>query len=100
MGYARAYEMTLHLGLDGAVRDHLAYNLYPPAPASMEAPCIAACALCAAGDHEATIELPFGTLRAGQLVTEITAGQLVDDLRLEAIVAALVDLDASEEAVQ
>ena len=59
---------------------HLAYNFIPPQPPELLEYALEALDACKAGDSERVIKFPGGV--------EVTAGQLIEDLRLSDLVEA------------
>ncbi len=65
--------------LEAALAWHLAHNFIPPQPAELLEYCLEAVDACRAGDDGRVLSLPGMT---------ITAGQLIEDLRLNDLVEA------------
>lgn len=63
-----------------AIAWHLANNFIPPQAPELSDYCIEAVNACTAGDSERVIKFPGGG--------EVTAGQLIEDLRLNELVEA------------
>lgn len=69
-----------HISMETAVTQHLTYNHYPPVHPGFVPAALQAIALVKDGDTETTIELPNERV--------LTAGAIVEGLRLEAFVYA------------
>jgi hypothetical protein len=90
MGYSQAASMRDMLPLREAVAWHLAHNCYPPVPAVMIEPAMAAVEAAEAGDYQASVPLPPGvTFKDGRRTVPVW--QVVRSLRLEGL---LTDTEA------
>jgi hypothetical protein len=72
--------MTDNYRLEQAIAWHLANNFIPPQPIELTDYCIKAIDACNNNDPDRAISLPGGVI--------VTAGDLVNDLRLEDMVKA------------
>lgn len=72
--------MTDNYRLEQAIAWHLANNFIPPQPVELTDYCIEAIDACNDNDPDRAISLPGGVT--------VTAGELIEDLRLEDMVKA------------
>jgi hypothetical protein len=89
MGYSTALDLATQENLNQAVSMHFASNCYPPIPQIWVEQAVVAIYDVASDDGDNLIDLPTGvTTRNGE--TQAKAGFIVNSLRLEAFVDAMV----------